>query len=226
MLRFGPDSGPVVVVALPLFEEANRVRAFAVSVLRALAEQGLASALPDLPGTGDSLVPLRDVALEQLRQAFGDAADRIHAEGRHTYSLTIRSGTLLDTDAALYGRWRLAPQTGHELLRELGRVWQTGGPGRLLGEAWHMEPNDPDAPIEVAGNMIGAGLLAELMTGEGWWPKNGHGRTVRLLTDARRADLKLAGTPLWRRAEPSNDIAFAQVLADDIAQWVRACEGC
>ena len=42
MLRFGPDTGPVVVVALPLFEEANRTRAFAVSILRALAARGIA----------------------------------------------------------------------------------------------------------------------------------------------------------------------------------------
>lgn len=41
MLRFGPAAGPVVVVALPLFEEANRTRAFAVAILRALAERGV-----------------------------------------------------------------------------------------------------------------------------------------------------------------------------------------
>jgi hypothetical protein len=27
-LRFGPDSGSIVIVALPLFEEANRTRQF------------------------------------------------------------------------------------------------------------------------------------------------------------------------------------------------------
>src|SRR3546814_8095624 len=54
MLRFGPDTGPVVVLALPLFEEANRTRAFAVTMLRALAERGVASVLPDLPGQGRS----------------------------------------------------------------------------------------------------------------------------------------------------------------------------
>ena len=31
MIRFGPDTGPVVVAALPLFEEANRTRAFMVT---------------------------------------------------------------------------------------------------------------------------------------------------------------------------------------------------
>ncbi len=31
LLRFGPDTGPVVILALPLFEEANRTRTFAVA---------------------------------------------------------------------------------------------------------------------------------------------------------------------------------------------------
>jgi HAD superfamily hydrolase (TIGR01509 family) len=40
MLRFGPAEGPLVVLAMPLFEEANRTRAFAVTLLRALAAAG------------------------------------------------------------------------------------------------------------------------------------------------------------------------------------------
>ncbi|RYD50253.1 MAG: hypothetical protein EOP60_12200, partial [Sphingomonadales bacterium] len=47
MLRFGPATGPVVIAALPLFEEANRTRTFVVTLLRALAERGIAGALPD-----------------------------------------------------------------------------------------------------------------------------------------------------------------------------------
>src|ERR1700741_3511005 len=56
MLRFGPDTGPVVIAVIPLFEEANRTRAFIVTILRALAGLGIASAVPDLPGTGESLM--------------------------------------------------------------------------------------------------------------------------------------------------------------------------
>src|SRR6187551_1263766 len=56
MLRFGPATGPVVIAVMPLFEEANRTRAFMVALLRALAERGVASVLPDLPGTGESLI--------------------------------------------------------------------------------------------------------------------------------------------------------------------------
>ena len=39
MLRWGPDGGPVVIAALPLLEEANRTRAFVVTILRALAKR-------------------------------------------------------------------------------------------------------------------------------------------------------------------------------------------
>ena len=52
LLRFGPDTGPVVILALPLFEEANRTRTFAVGLLRRLAERGIAGLLPDVPGQG------------------------------------------------------------------------------------------------------------------------------------------------------------------------------
>lgn len=200
ILRFGPDTGPVVIAALPLFEEANRTRAFIVTMLRALAEQGIAGALPDLPGQGESLVPTEVARLTDLRDAFAAAVHRI---GGAAYALGIRSGALLDVTAALSGRWHFAPSTGADLLRELGRLRHTGG-----GE-------------EYGGNRISPTLLGEL-------PSAGvasQSRAVRLESDPKPADLKVPGAPLWRRAEPDNDPALAALLADDIAAWVRACEG-
>ena len=41
MIRTGPANGPVALFALPLFEEANRTRSFAVTILRALADRGI-----------------------------------------------------------------------------------------------------------------------------------------------------------------------------------------
>ncbi len=199
MLRFGPDTGPVVVAALPLFEEANRTRAFVVTILRALAERGIASVLPDLPGQSESLVPTDTVRLAHLRDAFAAAAR--HAD-RTAYALGIRSGALLDVTAMLGGRWHFAPTTGPDLLRELERLRQAGG-----GD-------------EYGGNMVSPILLGEL-------PAAGiaaQSRTIRLESDARPADLKVPGAPLWRRTEPDNDPALAASLADDIAAWVRACE--
>ena len=80
----GPDTGPVAVVALPLFEEANRTRAFAVTICRALAKRGVASVLPDLPGQGESLVPTEAARLPDWRSAFAAAA--AHAGPRVTWS--------------------------------------------------------------------------------------------------------------------------------------------
>jgi len=199
MLRFGPATGPVVVAALPLFEEANRTRAFVVTILRALAERGIAGALPDSPGQSESLASTASIRLADLRDAFAAA---VRHTGAAAYALGVRSGALLDVTAALGGRWHLAPQSGAELFRELERQRQAGG-----GD-------------DYAGNRIAPALLGELQ-GAGV----ARGRTVRLESDAKPAALKVAGAPLWRRAEPDNDATLAVSLADDIAAWVRTCEG-
>jgi hypothetical protein len=199
MLRFGPDTGPVIIAALPLFEEANRTRALVVTILRALAERGIAGALPDLPGQGDSPVPTDRLSIANLRAAFADAA---RATGRSVYSIAVRSGALLDAKAILAGRWHFSPQTGPELLRELHRVRQAGG-----GD-------------DFAGNALSPAFLAELDNAD-----LETARAIRLDSDPKTADARFAGAPLWRRAEPDNDPALAALLADDIAAWIRACEG-
>lgn len=216
MLRFGPATGPVVVVALPLFEEANRTRAFAVTILRALAERGIAGALPDLPGQGESLIPTHQTSLAKLRSAFAAAAARIEAPA---FTLAIRSGALLDGEATVAGRYHLSPVNGADLRRELVRARQASS--REAGEPFDPASLDTAAgPVELAGNLIAPTLLAELAIAT---PATGIARTVRLETEAKPADARLPGSPLWRRAEPDNDIAFASTVADDIAQWIALC---
>lgn len=117
--RFGPDTGPVVVAALPLFEEANRTRTFVVTVMRMLAERGIAGVLPDLPGQGESLVPTGAMRLADMRAAMAAITG--------DYSFAVRSGAMLDTGERK-GRWHLSPQ-GPELLRELKRMSQPGAAG-------------------------------------------------------------------------------------------------
>lgn len=219
MLRFGPATGPVVVAALPLFEEANRTRAFTVTILRELAERGIAGALPDSPGTGESLTATSATSLAKMREAYRAATASLP---QPAFSLAIRSGALLDTLAPLRARWHLTPMTGAELLREITRQIQTSA--RESGEAFDpasLEGGESDPPVEVAGNLVSPLLLAELRAAE---PQSGgQVRTIRLATDAKPADHKFEGAPLWRRAEPDNDPALAALLADDIAAWVRAC---
>ncbi len=203
-LRFGPDTGPIVVAALPLFEEANRTRAFLVEILRALADRGIGSLLPDLPGTGESLVETRDLRLADLRQAFATLVGTLEAP---VYGLTIRSGALVDSDARLAGRWRLAPQTGGDLLRELNRI-----------RAASTMPDEED----YAGNSLSEALLADLRDDAA---PPAASRTVRLETDPRPANARYPGAALWRRSEPGGDATLAQALAADVAGWIATCAG-
>jgi len=221
MYRFGPRHGPVAMLLLPLFEEHNRTRTFAVALLRRLGALGIAAVLPDLPGTGESLVETSAMTLEALRHSAADLAAALAREGGACFTLAIRSGALLDTHAEPAGRWHFAPQSGPALLRELGRIRQAeGGTIRAADADWHAA-----APAtEIAGNLLSATLLREMaaeLDAGGQKPR----RIVRLESDPAAADLKVPGTALWRQAEPGEDAALAQRLAADIADWVRACAG-
>lgn len=221
MLRFGPDTGPVVIAALPLFEEANRTRALVVTVLRALAERGVAGILPDLPGAGDSLVPTRDATILMMRDAVAALADH---EKRPTYAFGIRSAALLDTLALLSGRYHLAPQQGEQCLRELKRIRYADLDRKAPeGDSWITD--DEDAPVEIAGNTISLRMLHELRDLAVGRDEGVPRRIARLVSDAQPADVKFDAAPLWRRAEPGNDPVLAALVAEDIAAWIAACEG-
>ncbi|WP_375287725.1 hypothetical protein [Sphingomonas sp.] len=197
MLRFGPDHGPTLLCAAPLFEEANRTRAAIVDVLRSLATRGIASALPDLPGTGESLLPTPEATLAGWRQAFAAAA---RALPDPVSVMAWRGGALVTVDVA-GPRWHLSPLSGAEVMRDLRRT-RGAGETQLL-----------------AGNDLSGELVAEL---ESAAPPAAT-RTVRLDTDPRLADLKLPGRPLWRAAEPGTDAALQAAIADDLACWIAAC---
>jgi hypothetical protein len=207
VLRFGPDTGPIIIAALPLFEEANRTRQFLVTILRALAADGIGSILPDFPGTGESILVTSDARLRDQREAYTALAQYL---GRRTYGVSIRSSALLDTDAALVGRWQLSPQTGEDLLRELARIRTT-------------TRSTPANEAEYAGNTLSREMLTDLHDATSYAAK-GPLRVVRLESDPRGADIRFPAPPLWRRSEPDNDIALAQTLANDISQWIASCE--
>lgn len=225
MVRFGPDTGPVVIAALPLFEEANRTRTFAVAMLRHLAEHDIAGVLPDFPGTGESIVPTERTNILTIQSAYDGLIEHLARNGRVCVALGIRSGALLDALGLVAARWHLSPQTGAELLRDLTRIKQlaTGVRPALSGD-WFLD--DGSEAVEIAGNRISIDLLSELtvktpMEGFDASPR----RVVRLAGDPQPADLHIAGAPLWRRSEPGNDPALARVLAADIARWLRQCVG-
>ena len=206
VLRFGPDTSPIVIAALPLFEEANRTRQFACTILRALAVHGVGSVLPDFPGTGESLVATVDARLSYQREAYSTLSQRL---GVRTYALSLRSGALLDIDATIAGRWHLTPQPGSDFVRDLERTRAARKPERAFEN-------------EYAGNLLSSEMLAELRSAV---PRDdGRRRVVRLDTDPRPSDATFTGAPLWRRSEPGNDTVLAQQLADDIAYWIASCE--
>lgn len=227
MLRFGPDGGPVVVLALPLFEEANRMRAFGVAICRALAARGIGSIIPDLPGQGESQQTLADFSILGLQSAYDQAVEQAGANSIG-YGIGIRSGALLDALGLLNGRWHFAPQTGSELLTELRRLRQRSTGITLASEHWWfdgpLDEHAPDPPVEIAGNLIGADMLTDLAVKEPFDIAGISRRVVRLASDTREADRHVEGPALWRRAEPGSDPALAQTLAADIADWIAACE--
>ncbi|GAA0730957.1 hypothetical protein [Sphingomonas japonica] len=215
-LRFGPDDGPVVVAALPLFEEANRTRAFTVAILRALGEHDVGALLPDLPGTGESLLATEHATLADWRAAYASA---VKTAGYPAFAFAIRGGALIDCSAAVEGRYHFAPANGSAIVRELVRARQASA--REDGDAFDPAMLDEaGAPIELAGNRLSRTLIAELKVAE---PATTLRRVVRLESDAQPADRKLPGAPLWRRAEPDTDGPLAALIAADIADWVHAC---
>lgn len=228
MLRFGPDDGPVAVLALPLFEEANRTRAFGMSILRALAARGIGGVLPDLPSQGESTRTLADHSILDMQSAYDQAVSQA-GTNFIAYGIGIRSGALLDALGLLYGRWHFAPQSGSDLLRELRRQRQVSTGAPLPQDYWWFDgtllTDAPDPPVEIAGNLIGPDLLTDLAVKEPFDLAEIRRRVVRLSSDPLPADWKVDGAPLWRRGEPDNDHALAETLAADIADWIAVCEG-
>lgn len=219
MLRFGPADGPLVVAIPPLFEEANRMRATLIAMLRALAAEGIASALPDLPGTGESLLPVEKVRLADWRAAFAAALATL---GRPGHLLGVRGGALIESEAEALSRWQLTPVAGEDLVRDLFRTRAIADPGAPR-DFDPLAPSPDGPPVELAGNLIGRPLLCDLI---GAVPREiGKTRVVRLGKDRRIANLALPDTPPWRRAEPDLDAPLAATLAADVAAWVRTCAG-
>lgn len=228
MLRFGPADGPVVVVAMPLLEEWNRTRAFVVTILRRLAERGIASAVPDLPAQGESLVATADVRLEHWQDAFAAACVAAADDGAPYATISIRGGALVEQSAPVRARWRLSPLTGHELVGELGRLAQLADdmrhPENTSLRRLGMSSLVPciGEMRDVAGNCVHGELLDALAEVDEVL-QQGSVRIVRLESDPRPADRKLPGRPLWRASEPDIDEALVRTITDDIQDWLTTC---
>ena len=151
-LRIAPVGTPraTILFAAPLFEEANRTRRTIVRAMRALAAQGFAAVLPDLPGQNESPVALTDVDLNRWQSAFAETAGEI--EGPIIIA-ALRGGALIDHHAAAAAWWRLAPVGGGSLLRTLLRARVTAD--REAGVTSSLDSLQDQAksePLLLAGN--------------------------------------------------------------------------
>ena len=208
MLRLGaPDKQPLLILP-PLFEEANRTRAFLVAVMRRLAEAGIASALPDLPGCNDSPVATVDARFGDWQAAVAVLAGTIRPRG----VASLRSGALLDRFAGDLPRWRLAPESGARVLRDMVRSTAMGSgvkPGALEAEA-------RSRPTRLAGSLVHPALYEALASAT----VEGTARIVRLAEDGGEADARIDGSPIWRRAEPGSDPALVEAVVADLLGWM------
>lgn len=202
----GPTDAPARLLILPAwFDEANKTRRFTLTVMRHLAQAGVASALPDLPGCNESLAPLDKQTLATWRLAAQACASQLGA----THVLTMRAAVAIAPE--LPG-WAYAPVAGKAVLRALLRA-------RALAarEAGREESSDGllsegrSAGLELAGYHLGAGLVADLAD---------HELAPTTLTQVPQT--QLGGPGLWLRAEPDHDEAQAARLADIVRQGLGA----
>ena len=212
MLRFGEADWPTLIVLPPLFEESNRMRATLVAVMRFLAEYcQLGSVIPDLPGTGDSLVPTVDARVEHWREAVSAVSTTITGP---TLTVAVRGGALLDDAAMPDASWRLEPVAGARLLRDMVRATALSSGEKMS----NVEQEARCEPTRLAGNLIDPALFIAL---EGAVPcEDLPVRTARL---GEGGDVQILGPPAWRRAEPELDWSQGADMAEDIFCWVQRC---
>lgn len=204
IMRTGAVGAPPILFVPPLFEEMNRTRALIVATMRGLVARGFGCWLPDLRGTGESLMPLEEASWGGWRHDVGTASEHVRTRsGRPPLLAALRGGGLIDDAAAAIGRWRLAPVDGASLVRDMERAG-------LAGVEWA----GYHASAEVRGRLADAKPCTQTPL-----------RTVRLATDAGVADHKIAGPALWRRSEPGNSAELAAAMAVDIADWHMTCAG-
>lgn len=214
-LRIDPAGTPraTILIVPPLFEEANRTRRTWVLAMRALAADGFAAVLPDLPGQNESLVPLEQVDLARWKDALAEVAAGVDGP---ILVASVRGGALIDDQVKAAAWWRLAPVGGASLLRTLMRARVSAD--REAGLTSSLESLQEEAkarPLLVAGNRLSPDMIAQLGMAEA--------QPVEPLRSVGLGTNGIVGTPLWLRAEPGEDAAMAAAIAADISAWSTTC---
>jgi hypothetical protein len=191
------------VLVLPaFFDEANKLRRLTVEVMRRLADAGIATVLPDLPGCNESRQPLEAQTLDHWRQAARAAAD--HFEASHV--LTVRAGALV-APPEMAG-WNYAPVGGRQVLRSMLRARtiaaREAGIEETIGT---LEEQGRSKGIELAGWTLGAAMFRALE----------EAAPAAETAQAKIAQDALEGGGLWLRAEPGESAAQADGIAAAVA---------
>ena len=215
ILRIDPAGVPraTILIVPPLFEEANRTRRTLVLAMRALAADGFAAVLPDLPGQNESLVPLAHVDLDRWQEALAKVAAAVVGP---VIMASVRGGALIDHQAQAAAWWRLAPVGGASLLRTLMRTRVSADrEAGLTSSLETLQEQAQTAPLLLAGNLLSPAMVGGLGTSEA--------QAVAPLRSIGLGAGGIAGTPLWLRAEPGEDSAMAAAIAADISAWSKTC---
>lgn len=216
-LRAGHDCEYQILLIPPLFDEMNRTRQVLVDVMRRLEERGIGSFLPDLPGTNESLFPRPEAKLSIWREALGNCRNAI---GSNAFVAGFRGGCLIDDLAPDMPHWRLSPVDGKRLLRTMMRTRiaseKEAGITTTLND---LSAQAADETLNLAGNAISPQMFTELQNAT--TASLASVRQVRLNSDPKPADGRIAGSALWLRAEPDSDPELAEAISRDIAEWIR-----
>jgi hypothetical protein len=208
-LCFGNEADPAIILIQPFFEEGNRVRNILTQVMRTVSNAGFRTILPDLPGCGESLIPLRDVTLEDWHSALKACAAKF---GQPKMVASFRTGALIDTASSAAHIWRCSPETGARMVRDLMRT-------RLTSTA--QTHGDSADTITLAGNQISKSLIDALQSTAP--APHSSLRIARLSTEAAEADVRLDGSPVWRRSEPGDDPLLRASITQDLISWAKSC---
>lgn len=189
-----------LLIVPALFDEGNKLRRLTVEVMRRLADVGIDSLLPDLPGCNESLQALD-------AQDPTDWLDAMTAASRHfaaTHVLGIRGGCLF-TPAHL-PTLHYAPVKAAAILRQMLRA-------RILSSREAGRDENRDALAEQA--VVQGITLAGYSLGADFY------RHFEPMAPAPTATVisqdEVAGSGLWLRAEPDENPAQADALAAIIA---------
>ncbi len=198
---------PCLLILPPLFDEMHKLRRTLVMAMRALANRGMASALPDVPGLNESSAPLDQCRLPDWEEAVCRAADTVHA----THVASLRSASILDDALSHLPRWRYAPVSGERVATQMIRAQLAGdkSAGRTTSRTDY-ELAAPDTCLTIGGYRLSAGLLNDV-------------RLASPMALSREKDLSLdggLGPALWLRAEPGESADLADALAQSWAEWM------